>query len=108
MTFGPWLSAPWPSTTRCRPTIRWEEGDPKPSSPLRVKGRLSTAGPGQFYWHGTIEGDVAMECRRCLGDASAHVSEDAHLIFAEAGTEGVEDDPDVFLIDDRATELDLR
>jgi uncharacterized protein len=86
----------------------WVEGDPKPSSPLRVKGRLSTAGPGQYYWHGTIEGDVAMECRRCLGDASAHVSEDAHLIFAEAGTEGVEDDPDVFLIDDRATELDLR
>ena len=86
----------------------WEEGDPKPSSPLHVKGRLSTAGPGQFYWHGTIEGDVAMECRRCLGDAAAHVSEDAHLIFAEAGTEGVEDDPDVFLIDDRATELDLR
>ena len=86
----------------------WLEGDPKPSSPLRVKGRLSTAGPGQFYWHGTIEGDVAMACRRCLGDASAHVSEDAHLIFAEAGTEGVEDDPDVFLIDDRATELDLR
>jgi uncharacterized protein len=86
----------------------WEEGDPKPSSPLHVKGRLSTAGPGRFYWHGTIEGDVAMACRRCLGDASAHVSEDAHLIFAEAGTEGVEDDPDVFLIDDRASELDLR
>ena len=86
----------------------WEDGDPKPSWPLRVKGRLSAAGPGRFYWHGTIEGDVAMECRRCLGDASAHVSEDAHLIFAEAGTEGVEDDPDVFLIDDRATELDLR
>src|SRR4029079_13662246 len=86
----------------------WEEGDPKPSSPLHVKGRLSTAGPGQFYWHGTIEGDVAMELRRCLGGSSAHVSDDAHLIFAEAGTEGVEDDPDVYLIDTRATELDLR
>ena len=86
----------------------WVEGDPKPSSPLRVKGRLSAAGPGQFYWHGTIEGDVALECRRCLGDASGHVSEEAHLIFAEAGTEGVEDDPDVYLLDDRKAELDLR
>src|SRR5215204_4057879 len=85
----------------------WEDGDPKPSSPLRVKGRLSAAGPGRFYWHGTIEGDVAMECRRCLGAASGHVSEEAHLIFAEAGTEGVDDDPDMFVIDDRATELDL-
>jgi uncharacterized protein len=86
----------------------WREGDPKPSSPIRVKGRLSPAGPDRFYWHGSIEGDVALPCRRCLGDASAHVSEDAHLIFAEPGAEGVEDDPDVFLLDDRMTELDLR
>ncbi|MEO8560745.1 MAG: DUF177 domain-containing protein [bacterium] len=86
----------------------WAEGDPKPSSPLRIKGRLSSAGPGQFYWHGTIEGDVALDCRRCLGEASGHVSEEAHLIFAEAGTEGVEDDPDVYLLDDRKAELDLR
>ena len=42
----------------------WEEGDPTPSSPLRVKGRLSAAGPGRFYWHGTIDGDVSMACRR--------------------------------------------
>src|SRR3954471_3880751 len=86
----------------------WQEGDPKPSEPLQVKGRLSAAGPGQFYWHGTIAGGVSMECRRCLGDAEAHVSEDAHIIFAEAGTESVEDDPDVYLLDARAPELDLR
>ena len=86
----------------------WQEGDPIPSQPIRVKGRLSAAGPGKFYWHGTIEGDVAMECRRCLGEASGHVSDEAHLIFAEAGTEGVEDDPDVFLLGDRANMLDLR
>ena len=86
----------------------WLEEDTKPSEPIRVKGRLSPAGPGRFYWHGTIEGDVELECRRCLGEASGHVSEDAHLIFAEAGAEGVEDDPDVYIIDDRASELDLR
>ncbi|MDB4916318.1 MAG: hypothetical protein JWM95_3962 [Gemmatimonadetes bacterium] len=86
----------------------WLDGDPKPSTPLHVKGRLSSAGPGRFYWHGTIEGDVSIECSRCLGSAGSHVSDEAHLIFAEAGTEGVEDDPDVFLLDDRKPDLDLR
>ena len=86
----------------------WEDGDPLPSAPLRVKGRLSSAGPSRYYWHGSIEGEVALACSRCLGDAQAHVSTEAHLIFAEAGTEGVDDDPDVFLLDDRSSELDLR
>jgi uncharacterized protein len=86
----------------------WVDGDPKPTLPLHVKGRLSSAGPGRFYWHGSMEGDVALECSRCLGHATRHVSDEAHLIFAEAGTEGVEDDPDVFLLDDRSPDLDLR
>jgi uncharacterized protein len=86
----------------------WAEGDAVPSDPIRVRGRLSSAGPGRFYWHGTIEGEVSLPCRRCLGDASGHVSEEAHLIFAEAGTEDLQDDPDVFLLDDRKAELDLR
>jgi uncharacterized protein len=86
----------------------WVAGDAIPSAPIRVTGRLSSAGPGRFYWHGTIEGEVALSCRRCLGDASGQVSEEAHLIFAEAGSEELEDDPDVFLLDDRKAELDLR
>ena len=86
----------------------WEGVDPTPSAPLHVKGRLSSAGPGRFYWHGTIEGGVKLSCSRCLGDTAAHVSDEAHLIFAEAGSEGVEDDPDVFVLDDRKAELDLR
>ena len=86
----------------------WLEGDATPSGPIRVKGRLSPAGPGRFYWHGTIEGDVELPCRRCLGEASGYVSEEAHLIFAEAEAEGAEDDPDVFLLDDRSPNLDLR
>ena len=86
----------------------WTAEDARPSAPIRVTGRLSSAGPGRFYWHGSIEGDVALSCRRCLGDASGHVFEEAHLIFAEAGTEDLEDDPDVFLLDDRKAELDLR
>ena len=47
----------------------WEEGDPKPANAVHVTGRLSSAGPGRFYWHGRIEGDVALECSRCLAEA---------------------------------------
>ena len=86
----------------------WEAGDPKPTAPLHVWGRLSPAGPDRFYWHGSIEGDVALACTRCLGDAGSHVSNEAHLIFAEPGAEGAQDDPDVFLLDARSPELDLR
>ena len=59
----------------------WLDGDPKPSGALQVKGRLSSAGPGRYYWHGTIGGDVDLSCRRCLGNATGHVFEEGHLIF---------------------------
>src|SRR4051812_38946017 len=85
----------------------WEESDPKPTDSVHVTGRLSVAGPGRYYWHGRIEGEVALECSRCLSQASAHVSDEAHLIFAEIGDEET-DDPDVFRLDPKATELDLR
>src|SRR5215212_6907256 len=73
----------------------WLEGDPLPVGSVHVTGRLSAAGPGRFYWHGRIEGDVALECNRCLNDTTAHVSDEAHLIFAEIGDEET-DDPDVY------------
>lgn len=85
----------------------WESGDPKPVKAAHVTGRLSAAGPGRFYWHGRIEGDVALECNRCLADTSAHVSDETHLIFAESGAEET-DDPDVYQLDPREIELDLR
>jgi len=85
----------------------WQESDPKPATAVHVTGRLSSAGPGRFYWHGRIEGDVALECSRCLSDAAAHVSDEAHLIFAESGEEEI-DDPDVFRLDPKDPELDLR
>lgn len=86
----------------------WQEGDPLPSAPLHVRGRLSPAGPGRYYWHGSIEGDVSLACSRCLGDAGAHVTDDTLLIFAEPGSDVVVDDPDVFLLDQGSYLLDLR
>jgi uncharacterized protein len=86
----------------------WEDSDIKPDGAVHVTGRLSAAGPGKFYWHGRIEGDVALECSRCLNETHAHVSDETHLIFAGEGDDEVEDDPDVYVLDAKAQELDLR
>ncbi|MDB4874080.1 MAG: hypothetical protein JWM41_526 [Gemmatimonadetes bacterium] len=86
----------------------WEEGDPKPVDAVHVTGRLSAAGPGLFYWHGRIEGDVALECSRCLTGAQAHVSDETHLIYAESGEEDENDDADVYRLDANTQYIDLR
>lgn len=85
----------------------WQEGDPRPAEPIQVTGRLSPAGEGRFYFSGRIEGSVAGECRRCLADAGADVSDTAQFVFADVGNEEA-DDPDVFQLDPRAVTLDLR
>ena len=85
----------------------WEEGDPMPSGPIRVTGRLSPAGSSHYYWHGRIEGDAELPCRRCLADTTVHVKDDAQIIFVEDGVEEAED-PDVYVVDSHASELDLR
>lgn len=85
----------------------WREGDPLPDGSVHVTGRLSAAGPGRFYWHARISGETAGTCRRCLTDARAEVEDEAHFIFAEEAGDEV-DDPDVYVIDPGAHELDLR
>jgi uncharacterized protein len=85
----------------------WQNDDPKPDTSVSVKGRLSATGSGQFYWHGSISGDVTAPCRRCLVEAHAHVADESHIIYAEPN-ETTDDDPDVYPIEAGALELDLR
>lgn len=85
----------------------WEETDRRPAEGLRVTGRLSSAGPGRFYFSGRIAGAAQDECRRCLQEVETAVDERVQLVFAEAG-EDATDDPDVFEYDPRTHELDLR
>ena len=87
----------------------WVEGDPVPAGPVRVTGRLSTAGSGRFYFGGQFEGRLDAECRRCLVPVSSDVeAHDLHLIFVESDDDEAADDPDVYLLDPRARDLDLR
>jgi uncharacterized protein len=86
----------------------WEEGDVRPESAIGVTGRLSAAGPGRFYFSGRLRGSVAGECRRCLADVSEQVDVDSHMIFAEAGVEGADDESEAFVVDPGARSLDMR
>ena len=85
----------------------WRDDDLRPSRPVHVVGRLSAAGPGRFYFSGRLDGDAAAVCRRCLTDVSLSVAENVQLLFVEEGTDG-DDDPDVYVVDARAHDLDMR
>ena len=87
----------------------WDEGDRKPASPIRVTGRLSSAGaPGRVYWQGHLAGTSRLECRRCLTDLELDIEDDVQVLFAQPDDEDSADDPDVYPIDSRRGELDLR
>ena len=85
----------------------WEDGDVRPIDGVTVAGRLSSAGSGRFYFSGHFAGQAHVECRRCLTDVVVPIEADAHLIFAEAEDEEI-DDPDVYTIGEQDAMLDLR
>src|SRR5688572_2035684 len=75
----------------------WEEGDPRPDSPIRVDARLSSAGAGRFYLNGRLRGSAMLDCRRCLTETRAAVDEEFRAVFAPEDDEV--GDPDVFPYD---------
>lgn len=88
----------------------WLEGDDRPAGAgVRVTGRLSVAGPGRFYFSGSLEGTVLRECRRCLGEVTAAVAAEAHVLFADPAHVD-DDDPDVLPLAQgrHGPEVDLR
>jgi uncharacterized protein len=85
----------------------WQEGDARPKGAIRVAGRLSVAGPGRFYFSGRMEGMAVSECRRCLEPVESAVQADLQLLLVDASADEAEE-ADVYLVDVRQRELDLR
>jgi len=85
----------------------WEKGDTRPTEPIHVKGRLSSASEGRFYFSGRLEGSLKLPCRLCLEEVEVDVDEEAHFLLAGIGAEEA-DDPEVFLYDPNARMIDLR
>lgn len=85
----------------------WQAGDPRPSGAIHVSGRLSAAGTGRYFWSGRFRGAVEVDCRRCLEPVVVEFGEAVQSLFAEEGDQEA-DDPDVYRVDPRTGEVDLR
>ena len=85
----------------------WLDEDARPVGGAIVSGRLSSAGEGRFYFSGRMEGEVEAVCRRCLEPVRAAVNEELHLLFAD-GLDEEADESDVYVLEPRATTVDLR
>ncbi|MBI3981405.1 MAG: DUF177 domain-containing protein [Gemmatimonadetes bacterium] len=74
------------------------------AEPVRVSGRLSAAGPGQFYWSARLVTSIAASCRRCLKDITVAVEAPLDVLFTEHADS---DDPSARVIPARTTAVDL-
>ena len=86
----------------------WGDNDSRPIAGVHVEGRLAAAGDARFYFSGRISGMVPMNCRRCPMDVTMKVNEDVNFLVAPIGDPTAEDDPDVYLYDSGAHNLDLK
>src|SRR5438093_13326194 len=53
------------------------------ADPVRVAGRLQSAGEGRFYWRGSLSTQVAGVCRRCLVPVALPVAADIAALFSQ-------------------------
>ncbi|MES3033072.1 MAG: DUF177 domain-containing protein [Gemmatimonadota bacterium] len=86
----------------------WLDGDIRPSSPVTVHGRLSSAGEGRYYFTGEFDGSAVGECTRCLTEVSVRAGDSIQCLFVDSDEDGLDDDPDVFLLDRKSSRIDLR
>ena len=85
----------------------WQPDDQRPARPIHVTGRLSSAGSGRYFLSGRMRGEIRLDCRRCLQPVDEVVDEELQLLFVEPGDDEA-DDPDVYLVEARTGEVDLR
>jgi uncharacterized protein len=82
----------------------FEDLDFELAAPVRVSGRLSAAGPGQYYWRGGIQTTVRSQCRRCLTPVTRKVDQAVDVLFTEEQDAA---DPAEYVIPERSKDLEL-
>ena len=73
--------------------------------PVRVSGRVSSAGLSRLYWKGRIATTVDAACPRCLTRMQVQVDRTVDVVFTE---DQDTEDPSEYVIVERAAVLDLR
>jgi len=73
--------------------------------PIRVGGRMTAAGVGQFFWRGQCSVSLEMSCRRCLSTVRRTVAVPIEVLLTDRDDA---DDPSAYPLPDRAEILDLR
>lgn len=73
------------------------------SSEVRLQGRLMETGGGRYFWHGGLETQVEMACRRCLTPVAVDVKHPIEVLFTE---DEEADDPASYAIPPRTMEID--
>ena len=76
------------------------------AEPIQVRGRLSEAGPDEFFWHATLSGRIRGACRRCLTDLSYLLDAEVEVLFS--ADPDAADDPSVYALTPPVTEVDVR
>lgn len=85
----------------------WEGSEIPFSGPVQVDLRATFAGSGEVVVRGTVEAELAFECRRCLREVPGSVRTDLTMVFVGSSVPGAVEDGDVRAYDDGAGELDL-
>lgn len=73
--------------------------------PVRVDGRLQATGEGEYFWRGTLHGQVELECRRCLREVHRPVDAEVSVLFSD--DPDAADDPSVYPLAPDAAYVDL-
>jgi uncharacterized protein len=76
------------------------------AAPLAVRGKLQATGDGELLWRGHLTGRARGTCRRCLAEVELPLDASVDVLFT-ADPEAA-DDPSVYPLAPRATQVDLR
>lgn len=80
------------------------EADPVMVGPVRVAGRLTQAGTGQYFWRGRLQATAQLDCRRCLTQVTPALDVPVEVLFVENGEA---DDAGVYALPADSAVLDL-